>query len=264
MQSDGEIDTYTANEMLGFPAEMRTYETPSAILDDLGIKKVELLSNNPEKFQAFVGKVALVTPLLCEPNEHNAEYLAAKRNREKSLRYAIEMEGQTGGHGEGDKEGDYDEGKKDRSEDNETQGEEGEARESVGGREKREEMREIGETDSLSRLKKEVPLVMPAASEIEKMRLGIVRTRWNATLVDSLFEGCKESLLASGVRPENILESVVPGAWELAFAAKVLHFPASSLSRAQKQKKEKRGGRARHVQCSPLPPPPPSLPHSLP
>ena len=193
MQTDDKIDTYLANEMLGFPAEMRTYETPLAILNDLRIAKINLLSNNPDKFQAFQEKIAFVTPLLCKPNKHNANYLTAKRHREtaRATPSSIRLQQQHSLNNNNNNNKPFEKGSKE---------------------------------DLLDGLKKEVALDLPPIPVIEKLRLGIVRTRWNATLVDSLFEGCKESLLASKVQSTNILESVVPGAFELPFAAQVCIF----------------------------------------
>jgi len=81
MQTDSLLDTYSANESIGFAADTRTYEAPLAILDHLGVRRIDLLSNNPDKWQAFVGKLAKVTPMTCSANRHNARYLAAKRER---------------------------------------------------------------------------------------------------------------------------------------------------------------------------------------
>jgi len=191
MQANDSIDTYLANEMLGFPAEMRNYDTPLAILEELNISKIELLSNNPEKFQAFEEKIAAFSPLLCKPNKHNEKYLGAKRNRETALKAAITLPLQQQHQQQQQKE------------------EEGNSK----------EKQRIEKYDIIDKLKKEVPLALPAVSEIEKLRLGIVRTRWNAEFVDSFFEGTKEALLAAKVKSEHIFESVVPGAWELPFAA---------------------------------------------
>lgn len=189
MQTDDKIDTYLANEMLGFPAEMRTYETPLAILEDMRISKIDLLSNNPDKFQAFKDKICNVTPLLCEPNEHNAKYLTAKRRRETSLS-ALNGTSPQQLHSPA---------------------------------EVVDKKREKGsKEDLLASLKKEVALDLPPLSVIQRLRLGIVRTRWNAALVDSLFEGCKDALLDAKLQSSNIFESTVPGAFELPFAAQVL------------------------------------------
>src|SRR5712672_3079507 len=50
---DGGADTVEANEQLGFKADMRIYGMPGAILKQLNVLKLRLLSNNPEKIQAL-------------------------------------------------------------------------------------------------------------------------------------------------------------------------------------------------------------------
>ncbi len=46
----------------------------------------------------------------------------------------------------------------------------------------------------------------------------IVRTEWNAGIVDKLEEGCKKSLIAQGI--EKIIDITVPGAFEIPFIVK--------------------------------------------
>ena len=46
---DAGLDTVEANEALGLPADCRNFGLPAAILHDLGISRVRLLSNNPAK-----------------------------------------------------------------------------------------------------------------------------------------------------------------------------------------------------------------------
>src|SRR6184192_4585473 len=50
---DAGIDTVEANHALGFKADCRDFTLPAAILRDLGIKRVRLLSNNPRKAKAL-------------------------------------------------------------------------------------------------------------------------------------------------------------------------------------------------------------------
>jgi 3,4-dihydroxy 2-butanone 4-phosphate synthase/GTP cyclohydrolase II len=78
---DKGIDTYVANEMLGHKKDERSYETAIAILEKLGIKKIKLLTNNPEKINAFVdGSIELTEriPIIIEPNDENQKYLESK------------------------------------------------------------------------------------------------------------------------------------------------------------------------------------------
>jgi 3,4-dihydroxy 2-butanone 4-phosphate synthase/GTP cyclohydrolase II len=76
----------------------------------------------------------------------------------------------------------------------------------------------------ISTFQKEVPLALPGLEDISKLRVGIIRTSWNDTLVSSLTNQCKQALLSSGISPNNIVSEMydVPGAFELPFAAQRL------------------------------------------
>lgn len=85
LQEQG-MDTVEANHALGFKADMRDYGVGIQILKDLGLSEVRLLTNNPKKSEAFNLrgfdlKVVDQVPIVCEPNPHNAAYLAAKREK---------------------------------------------------------------------------------------------------------------------------------------------------------------------------------------
>jgi GTP cyclohydrolase II len=77
-------DTVDANRMLGFEDDARTYDVAAAILRDLGVARVELLTNNPRKVEGLRAHGVEVTarvPIAVEPNIHNADYLAVKAKR---------------------------------------------------------------------------------------------------------------------------------------------------------------------------------------
>ena len=81
---DAGIDTVEANHALGFKADCRDFSLPAAILRDLGIKRVRLLSNNPRKASALAKSgVEVVVQLNCEaaPNPHSLPYLRTKKER---------------------------------------------------------------------------------------------------------------------------------------------------------------------------------------
>jgi 3,4-dihydroxy 2-butanone 4-phosphate synthase/GTP cyclohydrolase II len=83
LQEDG-LDTLDANLMLGLPADARDYGAATAILKDLGISSVRLLSNNPEKARQLEERGVTVTelvPLVVGVGEFNEGYLEAKRDR---------------------------------------------------------------------------------------------------------------------------------------------------------------------------------------
>jgi GTP cyclohydrolase II/3,4-dihydroxy 2-butanone 4-phosphate synthase/GTP cyclohydrolase II len=83
LQQEG-VDTVDANRILGFADDARRYDVAAAILGDLGVRSVALLTNNPAKVQGLVdGGIAVAerVALKGESNEHNAEYLAVKARK---------------------------------------------------------------------------------------------------------------------------------------------------------------------------------------
>src|SRR6266581_729928 len=81
---DAGFDTVEANHALGFKADLRDFSLPAAIVRDLGIKKVRLLSNNPRKCRALTENgIEVVAQLACEaaPNPHSLPYLQAKKEK---------------------------------------------------------------------------------------------------------------------------------------------------------------------------------------
>lgn len=83
LQEDG-LDTLEANLRLGLPADARDYGAATAILHDLGISSVRLLTNNPDKARQLTERGVAVTelvPLVVGLGDFNAGYLDAKRDR---------------------------------------------------------------------------------------------------------------------------------------------------------------------------------------
>jgi 3,4-dihydroxy 2-butanone 4-phosphate synthase/GTP cyclohydrolase II len=83
LQDQG-LDTVDAQVELGLPVDAREYAAGAAILDDLGIEAVRLLTNNPMKVDAMRGygiDVVTVEPLRTVPLPTNEPYLRAKRDR---------------------------------------------------------------------------------------------------------------------------------------------------------------------------------------
>jgi len=94
---DGGLDTVEANHALGFKADCRDFSLPAAILRDLGIKRVRLLSNNPRKASALTQNgIELVVQLSCEaePNPHALAYLRTKKER---MGHALSLQRRTRG-----------------------------------------------------------------------------------------------------------------------------------------------------------------------
>jgi len=78
------LDTVEANERLGFPADLRNYGVGAQILNDLGIEKIRLITNNPRKIAGLKGyglEVSDRLPLLIEATDYNSMYLATKAEK---------------------------------------------------------------------------------------------------------------------------------------------------------------------------------------
>ncbi len=81
---DRGLDTVEANQALGFAADYRDYALPIAILQELDIHRVRLLSNNPHKVQTLVDAgIDVVEQIPCEvaPSSHSIAYLRTKREK---------------------------------------------------------------------------------------------------------------------------------------------------------------------------------------
>jgi GTP cyclohydrolase II len=88
---DAGLDTVEANHALGFKADCRDFGLPAAIVRDLGIKRVRLLSNNPRKASALTENgVEVVVLLNCDvaPNPHSLPYL---RTKKESMGHALSL-----------------------------------------------------------------------------------------------------------------------------------------------------------------------------
>lgn len=81
---DGGADTVEANEQLGLPVDARRYDFAAAILRDLGIDSVRLLTNNPAKIEAL-GRLGIDVigrePLAIPANSVDHFYLETKKNK---------------------------------------------------------------------------------------------------------------------------------------------------------------------------------------
>ncbi len=83
LQSQG-YDTYDADEMLGFGPDQRRFDFAAAMLDRLGIRRVRLITNNPDKIAALTNAgIAVVSHerVFGRTTPENLRYLAAKRDR---------------------------------------------------------------------------------------------------------------------------------------------------------------------------------------
>ena len=85
---DRGLDTVDANRALGFAADERDFQVAAAILRDLGLVRVRLLTNNPDKIAALAAHgidVAARESLLFAGNGVNDRYLATKATRFQHL-----------------------------------------------------------------------------------------------------------------------------------------------------------------------------------
>ncbi len=93
LQAEG-LDTYEANRQLGFPDDLRKYDIAAEMIRLLGIRSVELITNNPLKIAGLVEEGITVTGRVAsrtKHNPHNVGYLRTKRERTGHL---IDMYGQ--------------------------------------------------------------------------------------------------------------------------------------------------------------------------
>jgi GTP cyclohydrolase II len=81
---DTGLDTVEANERLGLKADYRDFALPAEMLKALGVKRVRLLSNNPEKVGALEhAGIEVIERVPCEvsPSPHAEEYLKTKKEK---------------------------------------------------------------------------------------------------------------------------------------------------------------------------------------
>lgn len=81
---DKGADTIEANEQLGLPVDLRRYEQCAEILSDLGLYRIRLMSNNPEKFDALRHcglRVVESVPLRVDVHNTLVRYLKTKRDQ---------------------------------------------------------------------------------------------------------------------------------------------------------------------------------------
>lgn len=82
LQDEG-ANTITANEILGHGADERGYALAIHMLQDQGVRVVRLLTNNPEKIDAFDGsgiEVVERIPIVIDPRDENEAYLRIKKD----------------------------------------------------------------------------------------------------------------------------------------------------------------------------------------
>mgnify|MGYP006165981913 FL=1 len=84
LQQEQGLDTIEANHALGLPADSRDYGIGAQVLQDLGLRDLRLLTNNPRKRVGLDGYGLTVieqVAIAADPNPHNIRYLRTKRDR---------------------------------------------------------------------------------------------------------------------------------------------------------------------------------------
>lgn len=80
LQNQG-LNTIEANHALGYPNDLRDFKAAAWILKDLGVSKVKLNTNNPEKISCLEEQgieIAEVVPSITPVQSHNKQYLHTK------------------------------------------------------------------------------------------------------------------------------------------------------------------------------------------
>lgn len=81
---DRGMDTVEANIALGFAPDLRDYGVGAQILEDLGVKEVKLMTNNPKKISGISGygiEIVERVPIQMNHNERNEFYLRTKKEK---------------------------------------------------------------------------------------------------------------------------------------------------------------------------------------
>ena len=78
------LDTYDADEVIGFDHDQRQFDFAAAMLHQLGVKSVRIMTNNPNKVEALKSAgldVAAEQRIEGRQNDFNVRYLSTKRDR---------------------------------------------------------------------------------------------------------------------------------------------------------------------------------------
>ncbi|MDR2178719.1 MAG: bifunctional 3,4-dihydroxy-2-butanone-4-phosphate synthase/GTP cyclohydrolase II [Synergistaceae bacterium] len=91
LQEEG-MDTVDANLALGYAPDLRDYGIGAQILTDLGLKKIRLLTNNPQKIIGLEGhgiQIVERIPLVTELNKFNEGYMNTKESKMGHLLHSL-------------------------------------------------------------------------------------------------------------------------------------------------------------------------------
>lgn len=85
---DHGVDTVAANQLLGFPADLRDYKCAACMLRVLGVKSIRLMTNNPakiEELEAYGVRVTKRVPLEVPARPANLRYLKTKKEKMRHI-----------------------------------------------------------------------------------------------------------------------------------------------------------------------------------
>ncbi len=85
---DHGVDTVAANQLLGFPADLRSYKCAACMLRVLGVQSIRLMTNNPakiEQLEAYGVRVSERIPLEVTPKASNLQYLLTKKEKMRHM-----------------------------------------------------------------------------------------------------------------------------------------------------------------------------------
>ncbi len=88
LQQEKGLDTVEANLKLGFPDDARRYDIAAEMLRSLGVRSVDLITNNPLKIAGLIDEgipVLRRIPSRTMSNPLNVDYLKTKRDRSGHL-----------------------------------------------------------------------------------------------------------------------------------------------------------------------------------
>ncbi|MEN1969243.1 bifunctional 3,4-dihydroxy-2-butanone-4-phosphate synthase/GTP cyclohydrolase II [Lentibacillus sp. N15] len=91
LQENG-MDTVEANEQLGFAPDLREYDVAAQILLDLGVRRIDLLTNNPEKIEGLVAYGIQVKSRISLETGHRKENETYMRTKQEKMGHLLNLQ----------------------------------------------------------------------------------------------------------------------------------------------------------------------------
>lgn len=221
------LDTFAANEALGLPRDSRKYDSAVGILRYLGIQKVNLLTNNKHKYAALLPFIADVTSLDGKETEYNREYLKAKKREQALKRSSEALQADVPANpfspapiaaatrALASPSSLKSSSLPEHPEEAILKPRDGHVK-SIPINVRYMRFRPVSNFLVIDTI---LSLQLPTPKSLTGLRVGLLKTCWNETLVNSLANQTRDVLIESGVTPSNIVEALVPGSFELPWAA---------------------------------------------